>query len=255
MIASRLLSARNVRYLRYRVERSLHWGPDISYKEHTELAFWRRELEKIVAWYDGRLKRHWDRPSPPATEKISDYDPVTNAVLTWAHVNWHYYPEHLLIPTNYFANMRLLDVGCGPLPRARVFEQCEPYGLDPLVDLYREAGFPIDHHKDYRFVCAGAEAIPFADGFFDAVISVNAIDHVEDFSAAASEMIRVLKPGGILRLEIHYHAPTICEPWALSDESVARAFHPMKVRKIAQRRCSEVAAGGRDDEVLTVWSN
>ena len=35
--------------------------------------------------------------------------------------------------------------------------------------------------------------MPFEDGFFDAVISVNAIDHVNDFAETAKEIKRVLK--------------------------------------------------------------
>jgi SAM-dependent methyltransferase len=38
--------------------------------------------------------------------------------------------------------------------------------------------------------------MPFADGFFDAVVSVSTLEHIEDLDKAMSEMSRVLKPGG-----------------------------------------------------------
>jgi ubiquinone/menaquinone biosynthesis C-methylase UbiE len=254
MTAHELVSRKRLRYLRDRLQRVVNKRPKLSYKQYSELAFWRQELENIVSWYEGRLDRFWERLPPEKADKVTAYDQITNAVLTWSQVNWSYYPEHLLLPTGYFAGMRLLDVGCGPIPRARVFQQCQLYALDPLLNLYREAGFPLEHYKDVTFVGAGAEAIPFEDNFFDAVISVNAIDHVDDFTAAAGEIARVLKPNGIVRLEIDYHEPTICEPCALNDEAVLRAFGPMNVRKVAQRRCSELSPEGQDKQILTVWS-
>lgn len=39
-------------------------------------------------------------------------------------------------------------------------------------------------------------AIPFADGFFDAIVSVSTLEHIEDLNKAMSEMSRVLKTGG-----------------------------------------------------------
>ena len=76
--------------------------------------------------------------------------------------------------------MKVLDVGSGPFPSALCFQGCDIYNLDPLMDKYIAAGYPLHCYESRaRFVQAKAEAIPFEDGFFDAVISVNAIDHVD----------------------------------------------------------------------------
>jgi SAM-dependent methyltransferase len=66
--------------------------------------------------------------------------------------------------------------------------------------------------------------MPFENHFFDAVISVNAIDHVDDFFKTASEIIRVLKPNGKIRLHVHYHIKTQTEPLELNDTIVENAF-------------------------------
>lgn len=70
----------------------------------------------------------------------------------------------------------------------------------------------------YMFHCASAEKMPFADAFFDAVISVNAIDHVDDFAAVALEIKRILKSNGLFCMHVHYHRATKCEPIELNDQ-------------------------------------
>jgi ubiquinone/menaquinone biosynthesis C-methylase UbiE len=56
-----------------------------------------------------------------------------------------------------------------------------------------------------------ALALPFADGAFDVVMSVCAIEHFDDGAAALAEMARVLRPGGDLVLSAD--ALTRAEQW------------------------------------------
>ena len=51
-----------------------------------------------------------------------------------------------------------------------------------------------------RFVHADAARLPFAAGRFDAVVSLNALHHLENWKAVLEEALRVLKPGGKLVL-------------------------------------------------------
>jgi ubiquinone/menaquinone biosynthesis C-methylase UbiE len=54
-----------------------------------------------------------------------------------------------------------------------------------------------------------AEAIPFADGQFDAVIANGVIEHCQDHAAVAAEARRVLRPGGVfLIVSPNRFAPT-----------------------------------------------
>nr|MBF6589837.1 class I SAM-dependent methyltransferase [Ktedonobacterales bacterium] len=50
----------------------------------------------------------------------------------------------------------------------------------------------------FHFMRADAQAIPFADGVFDAVIANHMLYHVPDIPRALVEIARVLKPGGAL---------------------------------------------------------
>lgn len=49
---------------------------------------------------------------------------------------------------------------------------------------------------DSTDVLAAAERLPFRDGSFDAVMSMNVLEHVKNPFLAAQELVRVLKPGG-----------------------------------------------------------
>ena len=50
-------------------------------------------------------------------------------------------------------------------------------------------------------VCGGSESLPFADDSFERVIMVDALHHVIHHVDSASEMFRVLKPGGLIVIE------------------------------------------------------
>ena len=59
---------------------------------------------------------------------------------------------------------------------------------------------------------ADAHRLPFKDGTFDAVVSYNTFEHLADPAAAAREILRVLKPGGKLRLQTAFLQPLHEEP-------------------------------------------
>ena len=69
---------------------------------------------------------------------------------------------------------------------------------------YNTIGLDIDFDRILAGIQAGVEQIhvaageqlPYADGAFDAVLSHEVIEHVEDDRLAAREMIRVLRSGG-----------------------------------------------------------
>lgn len=57
-------------------------------------------------------------------------------------------------------------------------------------------GAPVNGAGPISLVNAPAEALPFADGSFDAVTIAFGIRNVPDFRAGLREMLRVLRPGG-----------------------------------------------------------
>lgn len=128
--------------------------------------------------------------------------------------NEHYvslYTVQFGLDRSFFAGKSILDIGCGPRGSLEwATEATERVGLDPLADDYRQLG--IDDHA-MTYVSSGAERIPFADGHFDVVTSLNSLDHVDDVEATLQEIARVVRAGGAFLLEVEVgHEPTPTEP-------------------------------------------
>jgi demethylmenaquinone methyltransferase/2-methoxy-6-polyprenyl-1,4-benzoquinol methylase len=62
-----------------------------------------------------------------------------------------------------------------------------------------------------RFALGQAQALPFADGAFDAVTFTYLLRYVDDPAATVAELVRVLRPGGVMA-SLEFHVPS--EPWA-----------------------------------------
>jgi len=225
-------------------------------KYEAEINFWKKEIEDYVKWYEGQLGMHYMTPAPREDQQITSVCVEHSAILTWLKLHQKpKYLEDLMLDKMVFSGLRVLDIGSGPLPSALVFEGCEVYCLDPLLPEYIKAGYPLHYYDRVKFVYGFSENIPVEDNFFDAVISVNAIDHVDDIYKTALEIKRVLKPGGKIRIHAHYHEKTVTEPLELNDEDTSKAFSWCegfkKIKQSTQKKGSTAPVG----EIYTLWTN
>jgi SAM-dependent methyltransferase len=89
---------------------------------------------------------------------------------------------------------QVLDAGCGPgayvadaLARAREVTALDiAQGRLDLID------------RRARRVCGDVQNLPFGDATFDAAMAMHMLYHVPDIALAASELRRVVRPGGVL---------------------------------------------------------
>jgi ubiquinone/menaquinone biosynthesis C-methylase UbiE len=98
----------------------------------------------------------------------------------------------------------VLDVatGTGRLPRAVLRQPAfdgRVIGLDLSRGMLRQAAKLTAQFADrLTFVWQGADALPFHDSTFDAVTCLEAIEFTPDPGAVVDELVRVLRPGGVL---------------------------------------------------------
>lgn len=155
---------------------------------------------------------------------------------------------------------QVLDVACGTGVLAlaaakRVGARGKVHGLDPNEDMLRVA-----RRKSDRVVwqLGRAEAIPHADGSFDAVVSQFGFMFFEDRVAALREMMRVLRPGGRLAIAVCdalEHSPGYAAlAAALQDlfgDKVANAFRAAFALGDPQRLLALCAEAGIEGAKVT----
>lgn len=94
---------------------------------------------------------------------------------------------------------RVLDYGCGS---GRIVELLLKRNVDAYgCDVFYEGGDYSPHVRPTlasRIKRMEGDRIPFPDSFFDAVTHNQVFEHVPDIHLAASEIARVLKPGGLM---------------------------------------------------------
>jgi SAM-dependent methyltransferase len=141
--------------------------------------------------------------------------------------NAHYvflYTTHFRFDREFYRDKRILDIGCGPrgsLEWADKASEC--VGLDPLAKEYLRLG-PAQYRMKY--VASRSEDIPYPDGYFQVVSSMNSLDHLNDLNLSVREIVRVLAPGGFFLLLVDIHQQRrICEPTAFSWD-IVKKFTP-----------------------------
>jgi SAM-dependent methyltransferase len=95
------------------------------------------------------------------------------------------------------ANDRVLDAGCGTGETLAVFDDRDRYGVDIIPDYFDAAsanGLDAD--------IADIESMLYDDHTFDAVVCTDVLEHVLDLNAAVRELLRVLRPGGVLIIRV-----------------------------------------------------
>jgi SAM-dependent methyltransferase len=143
--------------------------------------------------------------------KMNDFKKMTdNQKLVWssgdfnqiARLNWEM-SEKLVRDMDPKPRQRVLDVACGSGTAALVAERrfCEVTGLDYVPSLIDRARFRAEANgQEIDFIVGDAQQMPFTDNYFDCILSVYGVQFAPDQELAASELIRVCKPGGIIGL-------------------------------------------------------
>lgn len=128
---------------------------------------------------------------------------------------------------------KALEVGCGPYTNIRLISKHskikEIYCLDPLVEIYKSfkltwlsVNAAKNRIKTYQGKC---ENIKFSNDFFDLIICINVLDHVQDADKCLEEISRTVKRNGYLVL-----AQDLTNAKDLKNKNLPEdADHPIKL--------------------------
>jgi SAM-dependent methyltransferase len=128
----------------------------------------------------------------------------------WTIWRYNWLAHHKMVRTleraREHARGELLDVGCGSMPFAPIFEG--------FVTSYRGTDLAASRHiRDARPIAfSRAEALPFRAGSFDTLLALSMLNCLTEPVRMIEEAHRVLRPSGILLLEFEQMVPLHDEP-------------------------------------------
>lgn len=140
---------------------------------------------------------------------------------------------------------RAVELGAG---HGAVLDLLERQGLDPVAtDLSAYVlGEQRAIHPQRPLTTADASALPFREESFDTLLSFEVVEHLPDPNGAFREMVRVLRPGGVLVATTPNPA---ADRWPLFDS--ARDPTHISVQSVATWEAAAAAAGLADQTVVT----
>lgn len=189
--------------------------------------------------------------------------------------HWWYAVLHWLVQRELEQRLasgaRVLDAGCGTGGMMARLGRWQADGID-----VSERAVELCHQRGIRQVrCGSVQDLPWEAEIFDAVISLDVLYHSQvDEEVALHEMLRVLKPGGILVLNLPAfdclrgsHDVAVCgvrrykachvRQWLESHSLEAKMIHYWNawlfLPLLARRRCHRSTAS--DLRALPVWLN
>jgi ubiquinone/menaquinone biosynthesis C-methylase UbiE len=123
-----------------------------------------------------------------------DFDPYYNSIANRMAFRWVDIAKRRIVRDHLgrTQGLKILDLGCGAGEVSRVL--CggnRVYGVDVNEALLARA-----RANGLETSVGDFSKIPFDSGFFDAVIMIDTIEHVESRSDAMNEILRVLGPDG-----------------------------------------------------------
>ena len=144
-------------------------------------------------------ERYWDNP-----KNVPEYDPSFKGICGGYIDKSETYSVFSLI--NFNKVKTFLDSGCGTgrhlinLPK-----YVEAYGIDASKYMIKVAKKKV---KNVKFYVSEVEKTNFKDNYFDCIISVRVLQHLENQEKSIEEMIRTLKKNGRL-IVMNYNKITL----------------------------------------------
>lgn len=162
------------------------------------------------------------------------------------------------IPEDFSGRLLEVPVGTGviTMPVYRKLKNADVTCLDYSAEMMataqkRAAGLGLPH---VRFQQGDVGALPFEDGSFDAVLSLNGFHAFPDKDAAYRETFRVLKPGGVFCGCFYVRGETRRTDWFIRHFYEPKGFFtpPFETSESLRKRLESLYAGVTLDPVKSM---
>src|SRR5262245_15533204 len=156
---------------------------------------------------------------------VTDDAWVERATNNWFDDQNNYDGRWSIISDRLLRSIRVLGMaaGCGTFFTYGLHRGYDVWGVEPSEwkrDYFRKKVAVSGYSSDFllRIVPAVGEALPFPDETFDLVTTYQTLEHVQDVGRCLQEMLRVLKPNGVLFIQApdyncffegHYRVPIL----------------------------------------------
>lgn len=161
---------------------------------------------------------------------------------------WRTTLDVFLIMGKITASDKVLDVGCGwgrmIVGILRERPQTKITGIDITHELLLRARKVIEEEigdAHVQFICTSGDNLPFEDCSFDVVVSTRVFQYIPEPDKAASELFRVLRPGGrsVVQtpnkwnplLSMTYHTK-LCSPNEIAEWFRHAGFQEIRSRSV-----------------------
>jgi SAM-dependent methyltransferase len=148
---------------------------------------------------------------------------------------------------------RILDIGCAaggeiPMLQGRGFSVV---GIDLSPAMLRFAHRRFAATSTVLFCRADIERLPFASESMDDVVCLGVLEYLPDYSAALTEINRVLRPGGLAILAL----PSRISLYNISDQAVNHTLRPIVrlAKRIVGRKPRVQGAKTLDRNLCVPW--
>jgi SAM-dependent methyltransferase len=140
--------------------------------------------------------------------------------------------DALVAQAELFDGAKVLEIGCGTGNLTMKVNRAHPgvrlTGFDPDPRALKRARRKARRAVGVQFDQGYAQALPYADGAFDRVLSSMMLHHLDDDvkAAAIAEAFRVLRPGGSIHVVdvIGHHGAAVHDGSAIDDLLGAGGF-------------------------------
>jgi ubiquinone/menaquinone biosynthesis C-methylase UbiE len=140
----------------------------------------------------GQIKAYWGQHWAENQDASIDLRDVRLAY------KYHLVAQHLkTLPRG----SKVLEIGCGNCQWLRILREHYPQHQYHALDVADECVF-MATKMGFNAIQADARDIPLATGTMDLVFSWGVVEHFDDTKKAVSEHIRILRPGGILVIDV-----------------------------------------------------